>query len=274
MLCVAAVLVAKRGRFGWAGLLLGLAIVNKEWALLAVGPVVVALPARRWRAILVASAVAGVFYAPLVVAALTAPAGGGILALGKTGTIFQPWQLWWFLGASGHVVRDTFGVVLIGYRAAPSWLSRVPHPLIILLSVPLTVLAERRGGARVRSGEPADTDALLLLVGLLLMHCVLDPWDTVYYPLPFIVALAAWESLKFNRPPAFALAATVLTWAIFEQLPTRVSPDLESVAFLLVALPSLAAIGFALYSPGSRLLASRGEHQPQTSTAASMAQHR
>src|SRR5271155_969538 len=45
-LCVAAVLLAARERPLWAGLALGLAIANKEWALLAVGPVLFALPSR------------------------------------------------------------------------------------------------------------------------------------------------------------------------------------------------------------------------------------
>ena len=44
VLCVAAVLLAARDRPLWAGLLLGLAIANKQWALLAVGPVLLALP--------------------------------------------------------------------------------------------------------------------------------------------------------------------------------------------------------------------------------------
>jgi hypothetical protein len=43
-MCVAAVLFALRGRALWAGVLLGLAIANKEWALLAAGPVLLALP--------------------------------------------------------------------------------------------------------------------------------------------------------------------------------------------------------------------------------------
>src|SRR5580692_9592738 len=50
-LCVAAILLAAHERPLWAGLALGLAIANKEWALLAVGPVLVALAPRSgaWR---------------------------------------------------------------------------------------------------------------------------------------------------------------------------------------------------------------------------------
>ena len=44
-LCVAAVPLAARDRPVWAGVVLGLAIANKEWALLAAGPVLLAFGA-------------------------------------------------------------------------------------------------------------------------------------------------------------------------------------------------------------------------------------
>jgi uncharacterized membrane protein len=50
VLCIAAVLVAIRGRATWAGLLVGIAVANKPWALVAVPVVMVALPAARRRA--------------------------------------------------------------------------------------------------------------------------------------------------------------------------------------------------------------------------------
>ncbi len=64
VLCVAAVLFALRGRPLWAGLLLGAAIANKEWALLAVGPVLLALPSRRVLCLTMAAAAMGAVLAP------------------------------------------------------------------------------------------------------------------------------------------------------------------------------------------------------------------
>ena len=87
--------------------LLGLAIANKEWALLAVGPVLLALPAHRWRALAIAGATAALFYAPLLIAQIAAHGSIASLSASNTGATFQPWQIWWFLGATGHVVRDT-----------------------------------------------------------------------------------------------------------------------------------------------------------------------
>jgi hypothetical protein len=175
--------------------------------------------------------------------------------------------VWWFLGSHGHIVQGLDGIH-VGYRTPPAWLSNISHPLIIALSLPLTLLAVRRGRAR------GGADPLLLLVGLLLMRCVLDPWDNVYYPLPFIIALLVWESLTFRRPPLFALIATAATWAIFQALPDYASPDLQSAAFLLVALPAVAALALALYRPtrpaartGGRL-ARHGNHRAALPSAA------
>src|ERR1700691_6071536 len=83
-LCVAAVLLAVRGHSLWAGVLLGLAIANKEWALIAVGPVLLALPAAgigapRWKPAIVCLASAGAVTA-LVLAPLVLVSPGGFAA--------------------------------------------------------------------------------------------------------------------------------------------------------------------------------------------------
>ena len=104
-LCVAAVLLAARERPLWAGLALGLAIANKEWALLAVGPVLLALAPRpgawQWRRVILcllcAGAVAAMVLAPL---ALVAPSGFAAPRGAATPQqeVFLPWQVWWFFG--------------------------------------------------------------------------------------------------------------------------------------------------------------------------------
>ena len=246
VLCVAAVLTAQRGQAGWSGLLLGLAIVNKQWALLAIGPVLIALPAHRWRAIAIAGAVAVCFYVPLLLPAYvghTASSGTAAVTDSGSGTIFQPWQLWWFLGSHGHVVRDTFGFVKVGYRTPPGWLQNLPHPLIIALSLPATLLAARHG----------RRDAMLLLAFLFAVRFALDSWDTVYYPLPFMFALLAWETLRRQRPPVLSLAASVVVWLVFIVAPEHLSADAQSATFLTIAVPTLLALGTAVFAPSARL---------------------
>jgi hypothetical protein len=245
VLCVAAVLVALRGRAVWAGVLLGLAVANKEWAILAAGPVLLALPEHRLRALLSAGATAGVVLAPLV------PAGSALTQLkgsaSNSSAIFQPWQAWWFLGSHGHIVRGTYGDIKVGYRTPPGWINQVAHPLIIATMVPLTLLC----AAVRRRGRAAKGDALLLLALLLLVRCVLDPWDISYYSLPFLIALLVWEALTHDRPPVLALAASFLAWFTLEETAAKgLSADMQSVIFLVVAVAGLAAIATALYAPG------------------------
>ena len=100
VLCVAAVMCALRDRPIWAAVLLGLAIADKEWAVLAVGPLLVALPRRRVTALLIAGGVAGLLLAPFV---LAGHFSGQATSVGlSTGTLFFPDQIWWFLGSHVH----------------------------------------------------------------------------------------------------------------------------------------------------------------------------
>ena len=250
-LCVAAVLLAARERSLWAGLALGLAIANKEWALLAVGPVLLALAPRpgawHWRPAILCMCCAGAVTA-LVLAPLALVGSSGFVASTRgaaapPSSIFQPWQAFWFVGHHGAVVRGLFGVVKPGYRTAPAWVGIVSHPLILAVSLPLTALAWARG----RRGQ---SDALLLLALLLLLRCVLDTWDTVYYPIPFVLALLAWESLGERRRPAvLALSSTVLAWVSFVWLPNHVSADAQAAFFLAWTVPLGVGLALRLYAP-------------------------
>ncbi|HEY3190170.1 MAG TPA: glycosyltransferase 87 family protein, partial [Solirubrobacteraceae bacterium] len=246
-LCVAAVLAAGSRRTVWAGVLLGLAVATKAWALLAVGPVLLALPARHWRALLIAGLVVAAILAPLAVAhprAFAAKTG----SMATTGAIFQPWQAWWFLGEHAGVVRGTSGQAKPGYRTAPPWIARVTHPLIIVLGAVLTALLWL---VRGRRGATA-LDALLLLALLLHLRCVLDTWNFAYYAVPFLLALVTWEGLARRRPPVLSLLASVAIWIFWQELPIRgVAPDTQAAAYLLWALPVAAGLGLRLYAPGA-----------------------
>ena len=98
-----------------------------------------------------------------------------------------------------------------------------------------------------------ERDALLLLALVLLLRCVLDTWDTVYYALPFIFALLVWEVCGDNarnaRPPVLALASTVLAWLSFQWLPEHASPDAQAAFFLAWTLALCAGLALRLYAP-------------------------
>jgi hypothetical protein len=238
-LCVAAVLLAQRGRANWAALALGLAIANKQWALLAIGPVLVALPAHRWRTLTVAGGVAGALVAPIMLSSGTLQTGAGRLILADTGILFHPWQAFWFFGPRGHWLPQMAPYIQQGFRLPPAWLAGRAHLVIVWLALPLSLLAIWR-----RTRPP---DALLMLAMLMLLRCWLDPWDNVYYPLPFIFALLAWETTVARRLPLGAVTATVATWLIFWYLPAHIGIDAQALSFLIPSTLTLTALAAVVY---------------------------
>jgi alpha-1,6-mannosyltransferase len=247
VLCIAAVLVAMRGRPLWAGVLLGLAIANKEWAIVAVGPVLVALPGGRIKAMITTGGVAAAVLAPFVL--FGSSAGSAVSVAGShTGQLFNPWQFWWFLGSHAHPVRDVAGHVKAGYRVPPGWVSEFARQLIVGITAAVVLLYAwaRRGRRRV-----APNDALLLLALVLLLRCALDPWDFTYYSIPFLITLVVWEALTFDRPPVLALTASFLAWFTLQEAPVeRISPDLQALIFLALAGGAAVAMVAALFAPG------------------------
>jgi hypothetical protein len=237
-LCVGAVLAAMWQRPGAAAVLLGLALANKAWAVVAIGPVLLALESRRVLVLASAGALAAAFVAPFLLT------GGrdAVLSASSTDTVFQPWQLWWSLGEHGHQVRGMFGALKVDYRAAPAWIAPLTHPLIAALGVPASLAWWRRRGAG--GGNP---DVLLLLALLLLARCVLDTANNVYYHLPFLMALLAWEALTHRRPPILSLAAVCAIWVTFQTLPLDISPDAQSAVYLAWVLPALAVLTCASF---------------------------
>lgn len=139
--------------------------------MLAIGPVLLALPARRVTALAVAGIVTCVVLAPLAILGNHAGIVQGAASTGSV--IFQPWQAWWFLGDAGHFVIGGDRLPKpSGYRVPPQWLAPLTHPLIAFLVVPLSLLWARvRGAAPRLRGE----QLLLLLALLALLRCVLDP---------------------------------------------------------------------------------------------------
>lgn len=264
--CVGAVLCALRERTIWAAVLLGVAIANKEWAVLAAGPVLVALPRGRVRTLVIAGGVAGGLMAPFLLA--TVGFAGQAKAVGtSTGLIFHPWQIWWFLGTLPHASRGLLIVdPAVVYRVAPSWMGGMGHWLVVAVMPVLTGLfavlrRDRASGAR--------QDALLLLALLLALRCMLDPWDISYYWLPLLLALVAWEALGTQRAPVVSVVATVV---VALTLQNRLPFDTQAAIFLAVSVPSFIALAVAVYAPaaGQRLIArSRRTLAPPAPAAAS-----
>ncbi len=249
----AATLAAARGRPGWAGLLLGVAIGTKAWALIGVLPVAVAAPAGRRRALSVAAGTALLLLAPPLLADPRAFAAAG-RSLGETHLV-NAISGWWPF--STRPAELPAGAPLVGIL--PSGLTK-SSALAIGLSAALLLagLVWRAAAARRR-----HADALALLALLALLRCLVDPGPVEYYYAPLLVALAAWEAAVLGRPPVaalFTLAAVSLTF--------RVAGHLDAAALNAVSLGWAAALGGYLVTRTQRGPLAAGQLMPQAASSA------
>jgi hypothetical protein len=182
-----------------------------------------------------------------VLAPLALAGGSAIEAAADTarqsGQIFQPWQAWWFVGDHAGPVHGLFAEKP-GYRTPPGWISDVARPLVVLAPLALSLVCAARLGRRPWH------DALLLLALVFLLRCLLDPWNTSYYALPFLLALVAWEAHARPGLPLLSLGATALAWVSFEELPRVASADVQSLAYLAWSVPLALALAWRLLDPG------------------------
>jgi hypothetical protein len=260
-LCVAAVLCALAERPLWAGIALGLAVANKDWALLAAGPVLLALPARRRLPCAgTAIAAAAIVLLPLLLVRSGAFVAATRASASTPSSIFQPWQIWWFLGHHGPAVHGAFGQLKPNYRTGPAWTGAIAHPLILLVGFALSGALWLRL-RRLSSGRADARTALLALALTMLLRCLLDTWDTEYYLLPSVFALLAWEVHgPVARLPLLAASSSVLAWVSFQWLPEHVSPDAQAALFLVWTVPLTALLA-------QRLLAARASPAPPATIA-------
>lgn len=251
-LCVAAVLAAPTRPLA-AGVLVGLAVANKPWALVAVPVVVAAVPASRAvRTGLAAGAIVLLVVSPLLLFGASFAQNTAVVS--STGDIFQPWQVWWFLGEGGRL-HEQFGAGVRILRHPPDWLMPLTRPMV--LAVPVALAAAwwrvRRTDAR------ADAGAALLLLSLVLhLRCLLDPWNIGYYGLPALLGLATWEGLhRRDRPPVLTLAFVAANWLTFETLFTRVGADVQSLVYVAWALPLTGWMAWRVFGSAIRPVAAR-----------------
>jgi hypothetical protein len=235
---VAGVLAAVRQKATLSAVLLAIAVLAKQTAVLALLPAALALPKPKLRVLAVPVAAALLIYGGVQ---LLRPGGVSNVAAqvgAHAGSFFHPWQVWWPFGVPSDPASVAAGHSAI---TSPAWLVPIPHPLIIALALPLSLLWWWRAG-RDRPRE----DALALFALLALERCMLDPWNLGYYHLPMVLALVAWETEK-RRPPVIALATTGAIWLTFRtlELRTGMSPMLMYLAWTLPLGAMLARQLFA-----------------------------
>jgi hypothetical protein len=218
-LCVGAIVAATRGRGLPAGVLLGLAVATKQWAVIAVIPTLLAATRHRIRLSLVAGALAGAIALPALLLQPQAVVGTHA-AIIQAQPVAGPANVWWPFSTPRTAVERNAGAPGFGRR-------------------------------RERPG-PYDTLGLFAL--LMLLRCLLDPWNNDYYHAPMLLSLLAWEALGRDGWPRlglFAGAALALTFPASADSMSALSADAPRicVTYLAWALPLAAWLAMALFAP-------------------------
>lgn len=217
-----AVVAALAGQPLLTAVLLGLAIGTKPWALLAAGPIAVALPAARARTLALAAVLAlpCIALLPLADPAAFSRAGAGIGAMRQ----IDPFSLWWPIGTPvGSVHRLPLGL---------------DRSLAILVGLTLALGAVVwRASWSARHGRELDPLALLALIGV--VRCAVDPVPLEYNLVVCLVPLAAWEVLERGRLPVVS-GLTALVGALLLGGKLHLAPSLQS-ALSIAGIVALAA---------------------------------
>jgi hypothetical protein len=242
-LAVATIATASEGHRYRAAVLLGLAVASKQWAVIAILPVLMALPSSRIRVAFIAGAIVAVLTLPALIAApdsFSAVHG----AAASTGRVVTPWSV---LYPVADVTSERYEVGSTSFTAevhkAPSPVESLMHPLIVLLGFGLPVgLALRRG--RFRLSGP---DAMALLALLALLRCALDPVDNLYYHVPLLLALLGWDGLDAERLPLRGLAGTAIALFFWQWSHNLSDVQLFNFAYVTVAVAASASIALTLF---------------------------
>jgi hypothetical protein len=225
----AAVVLAMRDQPRWAGVTLGLAIGSKEWALIAVPPVLLALPRRR----LEAGVIAGGLVMLLVgLPWLLDPAAADRALHAQRTDYLGPLSPMWPVAVP---IRTLSGGYVPAARTIPWGLERTGAGALqlgvaALLGIPWFVRLRHRG---------QRLDPICLLALLAAARCICDTAGQEYYWLAPLIAVAAWECVE-NRVPFGTLGVATAVWVLYSAM-----GHVSSTVVYLLAL--LAEVGLVLY---------------------------
>jgi glycosyl transferase family 87 len=238
-LVVAAIAAAGEKKPMRTSVLLGLAVASKQWAVIAILPALMVLPAPRVRVAAGAVAVAALLTLPSLAASPGSFADVQTQAAG-TGRVVTPWSAWYPFASPRTAVYEVDGQHLVAHlEDAPSPADPVSHPLIVLLALTLPFAVAWRRGLPL---SPADGFALLALLALL--RCALDPVDNLYYHEPLLLALIGWDAYASRGLPLRAVLGVGVSLVFWRALHDLSDP----AAFNLAYLGFVAALGIALLS--------------------------
>lgn len=248
-LAVSAIATASEGHRYRAAVLLGLAVASKQWAVIAILPVLMALPSSRFRVALIAGAIVAVLTLPALV---LAPDSFSDVhgAAASTGRFVSPWNIWY---PAAEVTFEKHELGSTSFTAeiheAPPMVGALSHPLIVLLAfgLPLALALWRR------CFQISGAEAMALLALLALLRCALDPVDNFYYHVPLLLALLGWDGLDAERLPLRGLAGTAIALFFWHWSHNLSDVAMFNFAYVIVAVSAGAMIAFTLFAKPDHL---------------------
>lgn len=247
-LAVAAIAVAAEKRVAATAILLGLAVTSKQWAVIAILPALMVLPAQRVRVAIASAAVTALLLLPGFAASSSSFLGVQSEAAG-TGQVVTPWSAWYPLATSETEVYSVDGERLIAHvENSPSLADPLSHPMIVLLAFALPLAAAWRRGLPL-----AAADGFALLALLALLRCVLDPVDNLYYHEPLLLAVIGWDAFSARGLPLRSLAGLGAALLFSHAWHHLSNPSVFNLAYLGFA----TVVGIALVSSVFRVVPGR-----------------
>ena len=240
-LAIGAVVAAARRRDPLTVVLLGLALASKQWAVIAVFPVLAIVGAHRLRTLAGAAAIAAVATLPAFVGSPGAFVSSH-LALVHEHYLEPSVYSWLFPLAPQVTVHLSGGLVHQGARL-PAGLVGLLHPLIIGVALAIAVGLARL--ARRHLGPPGlGPDQIFAAVALIfVLRCTLDTETMPYYHAPLFATLLAWDAMRGERLPVRALAAAAAGYVLFDRLTLNVvSPAAAAWLYAAVTLVVAAVL--------------------------------
>jgi hypothetical protein len=247
LLCVAAVVLAGRGRGLAAGLALGLALATKQWAILAIIPALHVAQGQRKRLLIAAAATALVFRLPMLAGDpgrfigqnLGAGTGGQHGAyVGVT-----PTNVWFAYGLNDGESLSGGGNTYV----IDSSIAALSHPLVLLFGIGLPLLLWRL------KRQASAQDALLVLALVFLLRCLLDPLSASYHHVPFFVTIAAYEALRRRGLPIISACSALTLWVLARWIAPSGDAVTMNRVYLAWALPVALYMVVKTFRSGARL---------------------
>lgn len=212
-LAAGAVLAASEQEALLTGVLLGLAVASKQWAIVVIVPALLILRQRRMHALALAAAVGGGLTLPMFLANPHAFSQSlrYISTPQPVVTVFS----WLYPLSPEHTVHisNIFGDArtFIGHRVVG--VEALVRPLIVALGLAIPLLLWTRGRRR------PDQQAMLLGMTLvLILRCALDPGSAAYYHLPALLTLIVLDVVSARRVPLAALAGATVAFVVLDRL--------------------------------------------------------